>query len=154
MSAASLLFHNDLTTLGIVSFEFAGTSGAAQAFLQSWDVDQSLAVVRHTRFDFLYLIAYGLLAALLCETISRRISARRWARAGVFLAWSACFAALFDAFENIGMLWILDHGSGQPWPALVALMAAIKFSLIVPALLYLFAALFYLLLRRLQGVQA
>lgn len=153
MSQASQLFNNELTVLGVVSFELAGSSAIAETFLHSWNAEQLLAVVRHTQFDFLYLLAYGLLASLLCETISRQAGANRFAVAGMYLSWMACAAALLDALENTGMLTILKIGPAQPLPALVATAATIKFLLIIPALLYVLAAIPYFMLRRVQGKQ-
>lgn len=151
MSQASQVFNNELTVLGIVSFEFAASRAIAEAFLHSWNAEQLLAVVRHTQFDFLYLLAYGLLASLLCETISRQAGANRFAVIGMYLSWAACIAAALDALENAGMLTILKIGPEQPLPALVATAAALKFLLIIPALMYVLAALPYFMLRRLQG---
>ena len=47
------------------------------------------------------------------------------------------YEKLADAVENLGILVIFEHAAGTPWPQLVALLAGLKFLLIIPALLYL-----------------
>ena len=93
MSDAQQIFNNELTPLGVVSFEFATSSVAAQALLESWSPEQLLVVQRHTYIDFLYLLAYGSLLALLCESVSRLAGKGRFATAGIYLSWAACLAA-------------------------------------------------------------
>jgi len=137
MAEANRVFHNELLPLGIISFELAFYPAVSQLMLDSWNAVQKAAVLRHTAFDFLYLLAYGGLISLLCENVARSFRHEVPVKTGALLSWSALFAAALDAVENLGILVIFEHAAGTPWPQLVALLAGLKFLLIIPALLYL-----------------
>jgi hypothetical protein len=137
MAAANQVFHNDLLPLGIISFELATDPARSQLMLDSWNTQQVSAVLRHTTFDFLYLVAYGGLISLLVENVARGFSHEALLKAGAILSWAAVLAAALDAVENLGILAILEQGAVSPWPQLVALFAGLKFMLVIPALLYL-----------------
>ena len=137
MSAANQVFHNELLPLGIISFELAWDPAIAQLMLDNWNAAQTAAVLRHTTFDFLYLLAYGGLVSLLVENVARGFTHEMVVKAGAMLSWCAVLAAALDAIENLGILVMLDEGAASPWPQLVALFAGLKFMLIIPGLLYL-----------------
>ena len=137
MAAANQVFHNDLLPLGIISFELATDPALSQLMLDSWNTLQKAAVLRHTTFDFLYLVAYGGLISLLVENVARGFRHEFLLKTGAMLSWSAVLAAALDALENLGILVILEQGAVSPWPGLVAFFAGLKFMLVIPALLYL-----------------
>lgn len=137
MTEANQVFHNELLPLGIISFELATDPAVTERMLGSWDASQKEAALRHTLFDFVYLLAYGGLISLLCENISRGCRQELLIKAGALLAWCALLAAALDAIENVGILLILREGAQTPLPQLVAVVAGLKFMLVIPALLYL-----------------
>ena len=137
MAAANNVFHNELLPLGIISFELATDPAIAQLMLDSWSETQMAAVLRHTAFDFLYLLAYGGLISLLLENVARGFRHEFLLKAGAMLSWCAVIAAGLDTIENLGMLVIFQQGAQSPWPQFVALFAGLKFMLIIPALVYL-----------------
>lgn len=137
MTEANQVFHNELLPLGIISFELAADPAVTELMLGSWDGRQKDAALRHTLFDFVYLLAYGGLISLLCENVARGMRRELLVKAGALLAWCALLAAALDAIENVGILLLLQEGARTPLPQLVALFAGLKFMLVIPALLYL-----------------
>ena len=128
---------------GIVPFEVAGTSERAREFLDEWGPDRHDTVRASLIVDYPYLIAYSVFLSLVCAAVAD-INARRpgFARAGTLAAWTALAAGLFDACENASLLLVVETGGDQPWPALGALFAGLKFTCAIAATLYALTGLF------------
>jgi len=127
--------------LGIVSYEFAGTTAAAQAILDSWDAGARVHVGFSLGLDYLYMPVYALTIGLACAWAVRPLGDRRcWLGSlGRTLALGLGFAALLDATENYALTTMLFSGVADPWPAVARWCAAGKFALIIAGLVYALA---------------
>jgi hypothetical protein len=139
---------------GIVSYEFAGTTAAAQAILDSWDTGARAHAGFSLGLDYLYMPAYALTIGLACAWAARVLGRRsRWAgRLGWVLAFGLGLAALLDATENYALTTMLFSAAVDPWPAVARWCATGKFALIIAGLLYTLAgAILWLAARRSRG---
>ena len=124
---------------GIVSFELAGSTAAAQAILESWGPEGRRQALLSLRLDYVFLLAYALVLWRLC-----RMAADAWPdrfhltrRLGHTVGNAQWVAALLDVIENI-MLQLILAGSPAALPPLVARWCAlVKFSLIGGAWAYI-----------------
>ena len=93
---------------GIVSYEFAGTTAAAQSILDSWDAGAKVYAGFSLGLDYLYMPAYALTIGLACAWAARVLGGRRrWLGSlGRVLAFGLGLAALLDA---AGELCADDH---------------------------------------------
>lgn len=120
---------------GIVSFELAGTSAAAQTMIDSWDARARLCAAFGLGLDYLFMPVYALTLSLGILLAAGR-HAGMFARLGTAVGWGALVAALFDAVENFS-LWQFMLGNFQvPWPSLAAFCATVKFTLLLLGLAY------------------
>ena len=140
---------------GIVSYELAGSTAAAQNILDSWDQLAKLYAAFSLGLDYLYMLCYGLVIGLACAWAARRLGAR-WHGVGVLgmvLAWGQAVAVLCDAIENIALLKMLPGGAAEPWPAVARWCAVVKFALVIAGLVYALAGfIFWLATRRARTV--
>ena len=124
---------------GIFEFELAASSSDAREIVNGWGEEGRSAARESLLLDYPYLILYGLLFAGACAAVSRRAERAgkpALARLGAVLAWGALAGAAADALENAALLIVAAEHTGQPWPALAALFAVIKFALTIAAFLY------------------
>ena len=128
---------------GIVSFELAGTVEKARQMVASWDTHTQLIAAFGLGFDYLFMAVYSATIGLACIWSADMLRQRKWplASLGAPLAWGLGLAALFDAFENIGLLVILFGTIASPWPQIAAVCAVLKFALIFLGLIYAFYGL-------------
>ncbi len=135
---------------GIVSYEFAGTTAAAQGILDSWDVDGRVHAGFSLGLDYLYMPAYALTIGLACTWAARVLgSRRRWVGSlGRVLAFGLGLAALLDATENYALTTMLFSAAADPWPAVARWCATGKFALIIAGLVYVVAGLTVWLMTR------
>jgi hypothetical protein len=123
---------------GIVSYELAGTPAQAQAIVDSWDTRARLVAAFTLGLDYLFMPVYSTAIALACAWAAARLARRggRTARLGIWMTAGQWAAAVFDAVENVALTVMLLGGVSEPWPALAAACAAIKFALILAGLAY------------------
>lgn len=123
---------------GIVSYEFAGSVSRAREILNSWGETGRLHSAFSLGLDFLFIVAYATTIGLACAWAGEILSKRRWplSRVGLPLAWGVCLAGVLDGIENVSLAVMLLVNVSSPWPQLAAACAAVKFLLIVLALLY------------------
>lgn len=123
---------------GIISFEFAGDGATAQRILAAWDGSARVYAGFSLGFDYLFMPAYASALALACRLVRGAWRARyqRLGQWGGGLALAQLAAAIFDAVENLGLWRVLTGASGDTWPRLAAICAAVKFVLIVLGLVY------------------
>jgi hypothetical protein len=121
---------------GIVSYEFAGTTAAAQGILDSWDVDARAHAGFSLGLDYLYMPIYALTIGLACAWAARGLGRRmRWLGSlGRALAFGLGLAALLDATENYALTTMLFSAAADPWPAVARWCATGKFALIITGL--------------------
>jgi hypothetical protein len=120
---------------GIVSFELAGTSAAAQTMIDSWDARARLCAAFGLGLDYLFMPVYALTLSLGILLAAGR-HAGTFVRLGTAVGWGALVAALFDAVENFS-LWKFILGDVQALgPSLAAFCATVKFTLLLLGLAY------------------
>lgn len=125
---------------GIVAMEFARTEAAHYRALESWsaNIGMNQWVAFSIGLDYLYMPLYATVFALLVIAVTERLRPRSTgaANVGVFLAWGAWAAAVFDAVENYGLLRILMRDDVGGHGELAFWCATIKFALLGAALCY------------------
>lgn len=124
------------TPLSILSLEFAQNAHEITEVKQAWD-DAGMTGKAKTNIwiDFLFIPFYAMLFYTLCGTISVRMDGFP-AKLGIFLAFGALVAGLFDALENILMLFALNGHYNNFTAWLTASLVWIKFLLLALAALY------------------
>jgi hypothetical protein len=135
---------------GIVSYEFAGTTTAAQSILDSWDAGAKVQAGFSLGLDYLYMPAYALTIGLACSWAARVLGGRRrrLGSLGRVLAFGLGLAALLDAVENYALTTMLFSAAAEPWPAVARWCATGKFALIIAGLVYIVVGLIFWLMTR------
>ena len=123
---------------GIVSYELAGTTAAAQGILDSWDAGARVHAGFSLGLDYLYMPVYALTIGLACVWAARVLGSRkRWLGSlGRVLAYGLGLAVLLDAAENYALTTMLFSAAAEPWPAVARWCATGKFALIIAGLIY------------------
>ena len=117
---------------GIVSFELAGSLSRSNAILASWDTVARVSAGLSLGMDYLFLVAYSVLLALLVSAVAEKMLPIRGCVGfvGVPVAWLQFVAGALDALENFALIHLL-LGSTRPfWPPLARTAALIKFALV------------------------
>lgn len=119
---------------GIVSFELAYDPALSRRMADSWDADAKLAAAFGLGFDYLFMPAYALTLSL-GLLLARGANPSRCFFLANLTGWGVFAAALFDAVENFCLWKILAEGAASPYSQIAALCAAVKFALLILALL-------------------
>lgn len=139
----------------ILAFEFAGSRSRAAQIIAEWGPKGRGAAHLSLLLDYGYMLSYGLffcLAGLAVRDTARVRGWRRLAAAGSVVPFFALAAAIFDASENIALLFALAGNGGSFAPPFAAICSAIKLTLIAIAILYVLSGLaLWLRARRLQS---
>ena len=120
----------------IIDFEFAGTVTKATDIINAWTPVERIHAGFSLGFDFLYMPIYSTTIALACVWAAGVFRSGVWKSIGRALAWGLWLAAILDAIENLALMSNLFGSPIEPFPALAALCAALKFGLILAGLLY------------------
>ncbi len=123
---------------GIVSFELAATAERSQAIVDSWDAQARQSAAFGLGLDYLFMPAYALSIAL-ATLLAGGKHGGVWRQVGNWLGWGQFVAAISDGLENFALWKILLGPVAEPWPAIAALAAILKFSLIALGLLFALA---------------
>jgi hypothetical protein len=109
---------------GIIPFELAGTSTAAEAIMQQWGEPGRQAARSSLQLDFGYMLTYGYLTVLLIDRTAHRNRHPR--------AVSAIVAAAVagDAVEGVALLRVLKNRNVEQNAALARKAALTKFALL------------------------
>lgn len=140
--AALILMDAPLRTtaapMGIVSFELAGTTTAAEEITASWDGSARVRAGFELGLDYLFMPLYSTAIGMACVWAAGMWGERAKAlgQMGVVLAWGQSAAALMDGIENAALLAMLLGPPASPWPELAAWCATIKFGVVLPGLAY------------------
>lgn len=119
---------------GIVSLQLAWTPERAQSILDSWDARTRLFAAFGLGFDYLFMFAYA--AALALGALLAAGRHPGWfARLGGWTGRGAFLAALCDALENLGQFHQIFNGRVD-LAAPIAVLASLKFALLLLALIY------------------
>ena len=125
-----------VSPLGIIDLEFAWTAEKLSQLQLFW---QREVLSKNIYIDFAFLIAYGVFLYTACHW--RALVIRNEKAAGVF-ATLAVTAASLDLLENFLML-LVWYGRFQPFVLkIIAVVAAIKFLLVMAVLVFLLLSFF------------
>lgn len=120
----------------IVDYELAGSVDSAARLIGAWGETDRIRAGFSLGFDYLYMPIYSTTIALACLWGTTVIRSTWWRPLGLTLAWGLWLAAIFDAVENLALIVMLFGAPGDPYPAVAAVCATLKFSLILLGLLY------------------
>lgn len=135
MTSIGAPLTTDAAPGGIISYEFAGSVANAQAIITSWDTQAKIHAGLSLGLDFLYPIVYALAISLAVVVAAGRFSG--WLHTvGALLAWGVWAAAILDYIENVALIQLLLGSINELWATLAYLCAAVKFLLIILAILY------------------
>jgi hypothetical protein len=133
---------------GIARFEIVADRATAARILLAWGDKGQGAAKQSLWFDFAFLVIYGAFLGLAIKTVAAGLLRRGYERLAWLGSWLWTFAiigALFDVFEDIALLRILHGDTGRVTPWIATYMAVLKFAFLIPAILYLIAAMYVLL---------
>ena len=120
---------------GILSYEFAGSVANAQAMINSWDAQAKIHAGLSLGLDFLYPFIYAMAISLAVVMASGRFNG--WLQnLGSLLAWGVWVAAILDYVENVGLIMLLLGSTNELWATAAYWCAAVKFLIIILAILY------------------
>jgi hypothetical protein len=150
LQAVDVKLKTSAAPQGIVSYELAGTTAAAQSILDSWDAGAKVHAGFSLGLDYLYMPAYALTIALACVWAARVLGSKKhWLGSlGRALAFGLGLAALLDASENYALTTMLFSAAADPWPAVARWCATGKFALIIAGLVYTLAGFVLWLMAR------
>lgn len=120
----------------IIDFEFAGTVTKATDIISAWTPVDRIHAGFSLGFDFLYMPVYSTTIALACVWAAGVFRSGAGKSIGLALAWGLWLAAMFDSIENLALMGNLFGSPIEPFPALAALCAILKFGLILLGLVY------------------
>jgi len=120
----------------IVDYELAGSVDRAAQIIGAWRETDRIRAGFSLGFDYLYMPVYSTTIALACLWGAAVIRSGWWRLLGLTLAWGLWLAALLDATENLALIVMLLGAPSDPYPAVAAVCAALKFGLILLGLLY------------------
>lgn len=124
-------YHTAASPLGIVNFELARTPMMAQMMLDAWSDHPGMNawVAFGLGFDYLYLLSYGSMFALLAAAIAVRLrdASPSLSKLARVVAWLQFVAPLCDAVENFGLMAMLARAGTDPWAQVSSGFALVKF---------------------------
>jgi len=132
IGAADVFIKNEITPYGIVSFEFISSMSNVNAVMQLWGGNGRAAVGFSLGIDYLYILAYSVLAIFCLLSTSKKVSACSTTlyKLSLVLAYTFPIAALCDAIENFGLLKLLFGSQNEVWALVAYYCATVKFSIV------------------------
>ncbi|WP_309896930.1 hypothetical protein [Archangium sp.] len=124
-----------LKPYSIVEYEFAWSAECATKMFMKWDKDGMEAARDSLRYDFPFLLAYSPFVSALVLLAART---RKLTALGAGLTVAPFAAAFLDVLENVALCRVLDLSQAPPERLLqfAALMAGVKFLLLIASVLY------------------
>ena len=140
---------NDVAEYGIVSFELAKNIDSSVSILNSWNEKAKTFAGLSMGFDFLFLIIYASLIAILIHRLNEQLwKGKTFYRLGVMLIWLSFAAAIFDVIENIALIKLLTGNLKQVWSSLAYYFAIPKFLFVILGILYIIINFLYRLIKK------
>ncbi len=154
MSQTSALLKTAATPAGIINLELAYNTTKINTIIQAWAPnavsDKIDAAKINTYIDFLFLFFYAGFLFLCCKAVATNSSGvlAKW---GYIIANATIVAGLADVMENIGMLFSLNGLISSTVSFCTAFFSAIKWSLVIIAILYAIGGLLVLAYRKIKS---
>ncbi|MGH2907356.1 MAG: hypothetical protein ACRDKI_11400 [Solirubrobacterales bacterium] len=136
---------------GIARFELVADRITAARIMAAWGPAGQQAAKDSLHFDFLYLVIYGAFFALAVRSAANALGRRGYDHLAWMGSWLWIFpiaGAVFDIFEDLALLAIVNGNTGRTVPALATFFAVTKFAFLMGTGLYLIVALIALAQRR------
>lgn len=129
---------NEVSTQGIISYELAKDLDQSVNILNAWDPQAKINAGLSLGFDFLFLLVYSGLIALLIYNINNRLwQDKPFYKLGQVLIVLIFIAALFDAIENFALIKLLLGDLQQVWSSIAYYFAVVKFAIVFVCIAYL-----------------
>ena len=125
----------------IVQFEFAGTIQSAIEIISNWGAEGIALAKTSIYLDFVFLVLYCAAISLGCRVASDYSKIPFLIKTGVVLSWIVWVSGICDAIENMGMLKTIDE-INQTTISISWYFAAVKFSILAVALLFILISYF------------
>ena len=131
-----------VTGYSILDYEFAWTPEQVILIFATWGSNGMMLQAAGVYWDFLYIIGYGSFAFSGVLLVARELSGK-WHIIGLYVSFIAILAGLFDVIENILLLVMLYEPDSILFavPTIAGIMATMKFSALLIALLYFIPSL-------------
>ena len=139
---------NETSPHGIVSFELAKDVNRSVAVIESWDKLARTSADWSMRFDFLFLIVYGLFIGLMIHKVNRVWRSSRVHSMGIALIYLVFLASFFDIIENIALVLLLRGNLIQVYSSIAYYFAMMKFIILATALMFIIISATALLLNK------
>lgn len=129
MASLDAYLQNEITPMGIISFEFVKTIEASNVALEAWGEIGRRAAGISLGLDFLYLIIYSTILFIFLQITSEKVSPinHKLAKAITYISYATPLTGIFDAIENIGLISLLLGSQNEIWPAIAYYFASAKF---------------------------
>ena len=139
---------NEISPMGIVSFELAKNLDMAIKIMGSWDVVAITSAKLSMTFDFLFLTVYGVSIGFLIHVLNDKVWANsRFYSYSVILIYLVFIASFCDIVENIALLQLLSGKLNQVWSSIAFYFAIIKFILILIGIIHITISTVVLILK-------
>lgn len=150
LSTIDVFIKNEITPLGIVSFEFISSLSNVNAAMQLWGEKGQAAVGFSLGLDYLYILVYSVLFIYCLRNTSEKLFQHNAAFAKVAAVLAVVFpvAACCDAIENFGLLKLLLGSQNELWVVVAYYCAAIKFCIIAISLVCIVVGQLYAFIKR------
>lgn len=124
----------------MVRLQLAGSAERAREIIAGWSTADVIDMAFLQGIDNVHLLAYGTFLAVAAVWAGRQLRGRAtgWAP---LVAWAPVSAAVFDAFENVGMTVMIRGHVDAPVPTITTAFAVAKYSMFVVLVPYVAAGL-------------
>lgn len=139
---------NETSPQGIVSFEMAKDINRSVEIIESWDKAARASADWSMRFDFLFLVVYGLFIGLLIHKLNRAWIDTGFHSFGIALIYLVFLSSFFDIIENISLILLLRGSTEQIWSSVAYYFAISKFIILAVALVFIGVSSIKLLLKK------
>ena len=126
-----------------LQLQFAWTQARMEAILGCWGEPGRAAVLRGLVADFVFIVGYAALLAVLSLRAGAALAVRgfpRWSEAGRFSVLAIIGAGFLDVVENL-LVWAAIRGATEdPLAAAIGLLAGVKFVLAAGSVVFVASA--------------
>ncbi len=136
-----IVFTRPYTPKNIVQFELAKTIPASNEIISAWGATGVALATSSIYLDFIFIVLYCIAIMLGCSVSSQFSGKAMFAKIGFALSILIWAAGLFDLIENFAMLKTLTEVNQQT-VSIAFYFAALKFSIVLIALLFIITSTF------------
>ncbi|MFX1426426.1 MAG: hypothetical protein ACFFBE_08230 [Promethearchaeota archaeon] len=141
----------NVSTYGILDYEFAWTSSRVETILSVWGSEWIDNQITAIYWDFLFIIGYVSLAFGLI-VIAFRKSEGKVQAIGTFITLTPFLTGIFDVIENIFLISMTNTPTSvtEPYPLIASLSATIKFGFLFIGIIYFVIAILLILINKIK----